>query len=74
MRLTTEREEIALPTHCYSALKWALAVQCSKHLKKKNEQLPTFYYRIYTTLPTFEAAFVLINIVVGWIKMHLSST
>lgn len=38
MRLTTEREEIAVPTHCYSALKWALAVQCSKHLKKKNEQ------------------------------------
>lgn len=32
LRLTTEKEEIAVPTHCYSALKWALAAQCSKHL------------------------------------------
>lgn len=52
------REEITVPTRCYSTLKWAHAAQCSNYLylkKKLNEQstgwTAKFYYSIYKTLP-----------------------
>lgn len=62
LRLTAEREEIAVPTLCYSC------AQCSSHVEKRKRaqaELPSFYYRNYTTCPAAYTGCALVNSVVG---------